>query len=249
MQALISRFFPLLLLGIAALVVGSFARALAVNPATKVIPDTTDPSTLKVTVAIDDDQNATDEKVGFTMQFATNEIAGANFIEFTHGESVSCNNTPLTFNSPNYTARVPRPGAGGFFNCIYTRNGQPYPFMHLPVRSNLMPPPLSIQNPNFDITYIPDAALPLCPMNATLSDSSMKISDDFMESRSGRFPTSTTALSGVGSLILTRTCMTNERGIQTASDTVDSHAANPLDSVDITYTSTYRLYETWEPPA
>ena len=254
MRTSFPRNFPLLLLSFVVMILSSCAGLAAADPLPiKVTPDTTDPSTLKVTVTIDDDQNTTDEKVGITMQFATDEITDPkNYIQFMHGEEVSCNGVQLMFNDPNYTARVPRPPTGEFFNCIYTRNGQSYQFMHLPARTELNPPPLlngNLQDSNFDIHYTPDAALPPCKMNVTLRDSSMTNSNDFTESRSGVYMTSITSLSGVGSLILTRTCFTHLKGIQTASDTVDPHAAIPLDSVDITYNSTYRLYETWEPPA
>jgi hypothetical protein len=252
MRTLISRFFPLLLLGLAVLFLARYAATQAADPPTQVTPDTTDPSTLKVMVTIDDDQNATDGKVGFTMQFTTNEISDPNFIEFTHGESVSCNNTPLTLNNSNYTARVTRPGTNGYFTCIYTRNGQPYQFVHLNVRSVFnayLQTNMVLSNSNFNIHYNPDSTFPLCAMHVDLSDSSTTIPNDFTERRDGIYTTPTTRLSGVGSLILTRTCMTNEKGIQTASDTVDPHAAIPFDTVNITYKSTYRLYETWEPPA
>ena len=174
-----------------------------------------------------------------------------------HGEEVSCNGVQLMFNDPNYTARVTRPDPGEFFTCVYTRNGQPYQLMHLPARTNLilplLKPPLllnmKLQNSNFDIYYHADMTLPPCQMNATLSDGSTTTSKGFTESRSGVYTTLITSLSGVGSLILMRTCFTPLKGIQTASDTVDPHAAIPLDRVDIMYTSTYRLYETWEPPA
>ncbi|HEX6479599.1 MAG TPA: hypothetical protein VF043_12200 [Ktedonobacteraceae bacterium] len=255
MRTSISRYFPLLLLGFVVLVLSSCASALAADPPPQVTPDTTDPSTLKVMVSISDDQNATDGKVGFTMQFATDEISDANFIEFIHGESVSCNDTPLTFNSPNYTARVTRPASDGYFTCYYVRNGKSYRFVHLKVRSVFnayLQTNMVLSNSNFNIHYKsdkPDPELPLCQMNVTLSDSSTTTNTAFKESRSGAFQASITSLSGVGSLILTRTCFTPLKGIQTASDTIDPHAAIPLDSVDITYISTYRLYETWEPPA
>ena len=249
MRTTFCRYYLLLLLGLVALVLSSCASVLAADPPPQVTPDTTNPSTLKVTITIDDDQNATDGKVGFTMQFATNEISDANFIQFTHGESIFCNDISLTFNSPNYTARVTRPDSNSYFICYYKWNGRRYQFVHLKVRSLLKAPLLYIPQNPFDIHYTPDATLPLCPMNVTLSDNSTTINTSFTESRSGVFQTSVTTLSGVGSLILTRTCTTNEKGIQTASDTVDPHVAIPLDMVNITYKSTYRLYETWEPPA
>ena len=259
MQKAISRYFPLLLLGLAALFLARYAATQAADPPLKVTPDTTDPSTLTVAVTIDDEQNATDEKVGITMLFATDEISDPkNYIQFMHGEEVSCNGVQLMFNDPNYTARVTRPDPGEFFTCVYTRNGQPYQLMHLPARTNLilplLKPPLllnmKLPDSNFDIYYHADETLPLCQMNVTLSDSSKTINiPPFPESRSGVYTTPITTLSGVGSLILMRTCFTPLKGIQTASDTVDPHAAIPLDSVDITYKSTYRLYETWEPPA
>lgn len=247
------RNFPLLLLGFVALVLSSCASVLAADPPPppQVTPDTTDASTLKVTVTIADDQNATDGKVGFTMQFATDEINDANFIEFIHGESVSCNDTPLIFNSPNYTARVTRPGTGGYFSCYYVRNGRSYRFVHLKVRSVLnasLQTKMDLSNADFNIHYTPDAGGD-CNVTAQVSDSSQKFSNPVNDLKKHSFSVTINSLSGVGSLIMTRTCTYKFKGIFTQSDTVDKHAAIPFDAVNITYTSTYRLYETWEPPA
>lgn len=253
MRTSFSRYYLLLLFGFVVLVLSSCAGLAAADPpavGTKVTPDTTDPSTLKVMMTIDDDENATDGKVGITMLFATNEISELNHIQFLHGEKVFCNGVQLIFNDPNYSARLFRPDKS--FTCEYLRNGRSYLIIALPARSMLSPylPP-NAQNPNFDIHYNPDRTLPLCGMQVDLNDNNRisPISHMFTESRSGIYRTPITSLSGVGSLILTRTCETHLKGIQTPSDTVDPRAATPFDKVDITYTSTYRLYETWEPPA
>ena len=203
-------------------------------------------------MTIDDDENATDGKVGISLQFATNEINNANFIAFTKGEEVFCNGVQLIFNDPNYSARVLMPDQ--FFRCEYVRNGRSYLIIALNVRSILSPhlsPNADLQNPNFDIHYNPDRTLPLCGMQVDLSDNNRisPISHTFTESRSGVYPTQITSLSGVGSLKLIRTCGTHLKGIQTSSDTVNPRAATPFDKVDIMYISTYRLFETWEPPA
>jgi hypothetical protein len=248
MQALISRFFPLLLLGIAALVVGSFARALAVNPATKVIPDTTDPSTLILALAIDDDENATDGKVGITMVISTDEIKQRNYIQLTSGEKIKCNGVQLMFNDPAYTARVF--AINNSFRCEYVRNGQTYA-IGIPERKHLSPNlehNSNLQNSQFTIDYTPDAG-GSCEVTAQFSDSSHTNSNSVNDLTKHSFTVNINSLSGVGSLIMTRICTYTFNGIFTQSDTVDKNAAIPFDTVNITYKSTFRLYETWEPPA
>ena len=86
-------------------------------------------------------------------------------------------------------------------------------------------------------------------VTAQFSDSSQKIPNPVNDLTKHSFTVSINSLSGVGSLIMTRTCTYNFKGIFTQSDTVDKNAAIPFDTVNITYTSTSRLYETWEPPA
>src|SRR5258707_15171596 len=125
MRTSFSRYSFLLLLGFVALVLSSCAGlAAAADPPPQVTPDTTDPSTLIVMMTINDDENATDGKVGISLQFATNEIKDANYIGFTKGEEVFCNGARLVFNAPAYTARVS--AVNGHFTCDYVRNGKAY---------------------------------------------------------------------------------------------------------------------------
>jgi hypothetical protein len=249
MRTSFSRYSFLLLLGFVALVLNSCAGLAAADPpqvGTKVTPDTTDPSTLILTLAIDDDENATDGKVGITMVISTDEISERNHIQFLHGEKVFCNGVQLIFNDPNYSARLLRPDQ--LFRCEYVRNGRAYSISE-PARPPLKP--VLSHDSKFVLSYTPESrGLSHCQMQVDTSDAnSANAPDKFTEGPSGSHQVNQGSLSGVGSLILTRTCGTHPKGIQTSSDTVDPHAATPFDRVDITYKSTYRLYETWEPPA
>ncbi len=247
MRTSFSRYSFLLLLGFVALVLSSCAGlAAAADPPPKVTPDTTDPSTLKVMMTIIDEENATDGKVGISLQFATNEITNVNYIQLMTGEEVFCNGVKLTFKDPVYTARVS--AENGKFTCDYIRQGRAYSISERARPS--LEPALSHDN-KFVLSYTPESSgLSHCQMQVDTSDAnSANAPDKFTEGPSGSHQVNQGSLSGVGSLILTRTCGTHPKGIQTSSDTVDPHAATPFDRVDITYKSTYRLYETWEPPA
>lgn len=241
------RNFPLLLLGFVALVLSSCASVLAADPPPppQVTPDTTDASTLKVTVTINDDQNATDGKVAISLQFATNEIRDPNFIEFTNGEEVSCNGVRLNFNSPNYTTRI---GAQNErFTCVYVRQGRTYSISEM--ERPLLKPYLdhnTDHNPLL-LHYKADSRrLGYCQMQVDTSDAhSANASDKFTEGSSGSRQVNQGSLSGVGSLILTRTCSPPITGHATPSDTVDKNAATPFGMVAITYTSIARIFVTW----
>src|SRR5258706_4317701 len=181
MRTSFSRYSFLLLLGFVALVLSSCDLAAAADPPPKVPPDSTKPSTLRVTVTIDDEQNATDGKVGITMQFATDEIKDANYIEFTKGEEVLCNGARLAFNAPAYTARVS--AVNGHFTCDYVRNGKAYS-----ISERARP----LLNPHLDhnkllLHYNPDSrSLGYCQMQVDTSDAnSANASDKFTEGPSG----------------------------------------------------------------
>jgi len=244
MRTSFSRYSFLLLLGFVALVLSSCAGLAAADPpqvGTKVTPDTTDPSTLILTLAIDDDENATDGKVGISLKFATNEIKDLNHIEFTKGEEVFCNGVKLTFKDPVYTARVS--AENGKFTCDYIRQGQSYSISE-PARPLLKP---VLAHNTFVLSYTPEyKGLSHCPMRVDTSDANTtNAPDNFTEGPSGSHQVNQGSLSGVGSLILTRTCYHPLTGHATSSDTVDKHAATPFGSVMITYTSKSRLFVTW----
>ncbi len=200
-------------------------------------------------MTIDDEQNATDGKVGITMQFATDEIKDANYIEFTKGEEVLCNGVQLAFNDPNYTARVSKANQKNF-RCEYKWNGGFYPII-FPVRKALSPRlqiNANLQTNNFVIDHTPEYDNS-CKITVDLSDSSSTISTKVTNQVSDKFTVAVNSLSGVGSLVMTRTCLTNLKGIHNSSDTGNTQAVTPFAIVSITYKSTSRLYETWEPPA
>ena len=241
MRISFSRYSLLLLLGFVALVLNSCNLPAAADPPPQVTPDTTDPSTLIVMMTINDDENATDGKVGISLQIATNEIKDANYIAFTKGEEVFCNRVRLTFNALAYTARVS--AVNGRFTCDYVRNGTAYSISE-PERPLLKP---VLAHNTFVLSYTPESrGLSYCPMRVDLADPTpTNISYTFTEGASGRYTVNPSTLSGVGSLFLTRTCSHTLTGHATSSDTVDKHAATPFGSVTITYISIWRLFVTW----
>jgi hypothetical protein len=243
MRTSFSRYSLLLLLGFIASVLSSCAGlAAAADPPPQVTPDTTDPSTLVVMMTIYDDENATDGKVGISLQFATNEIKDPNYIAFTKGEEVFCNGVRLTLNAPAYTARVS--AENGKFTCDYIRQGRAYSISERARPS--LEPALSHDN-KFVLSYTHESrGLSYCPMQVDTSDAnSANPHDKFTEGPSGSHQVNHGSLSGVGSLILTRTCPSELKGHEVSPDRGASPAATPFGDVKITYTSVWRLYVTW----
>ncbi len=242
MRTSFSRYSFLLLLGFVALVLSSCAGlAAAADPPPKVTPDTTDPSTLKVMMTIIDEENATDGKVGISLQFATNEITNVNYIQLMTGEEVFCNGVKLTFKDPVYTARVS--AENGKFTCDYIRQGKSYS-----ISETARP----LLNPRLDhnsllLHYDADSRqLGYCPMRVNTSDANTtNAPDNFTEGPSGSLQVNQGTLTGVGSLILTRICSSELTGHEASPDRGASHAATTFGDVKITYTSVWRLYVTW----
>jgi hypothetical protein len=192
-------------------------------------------------MTINDEENATDGKIGISLQFATNEIKDTNYIAFTKGEEVFCNGVRLTLNAPAYTARVA--AENGKFTCDYVRQGKSYSISE-PARSLLKP---ILAHNTFVLSYTPESrGLSDCQMQVDTSDAnSANAPDKFPEGPSGSHQVNQGSLSGVGSLILTRTCPSELKGHATSSDTIDSHAVTPFGDVMIKYVSVWRLYVTW----
>src|SRR5260370_16174504 len=58
------------------------------------------PSTLSVTMTINEDQTASDGKGSVRLQFSSIDVGSNNCVDFSHGETVTCNNDgngPLQF--------------------------------------------------------------------------------------------------------------------------------------------------------
>lgn len=90
---------------------------LSPSSAIQVSPDSTDPATLNVEVAINEDQTVSDGESEIMMQFSTIRIRNANYVQFNNGEKIICNNVSLTFADAVYSARV---GAvNGAYTCVY----------------------------------------------------------------------------------------------------------------------------------
>jgi hypothetical protein len=242
MRTSFSRYSFLLLLGFVALVLSSCNLPAAADPPPpQVTPDTTDPSTLNVMMTINDDENATDGKVGISLQFATNEIKDSNYIAFSNGEQVLCNGKTMPFNAPVYTARVA--AENGKFTCDYVRQGRAYS-ISVTERQLLKP---HLDHNTLLLHYDADSRqLGYCPMRVDTSDANTtNAPDNFTEGPSGSHQVNQGTLSGVGSLILTRTCPSELKGHEASPDKLASYAATPFNDVKITYTFVWRLYVTW----
>lgn len=156
-----------------------------------VTPDTTIPSTLRVSVMVAENQDASDGVYGssdVTVQFSTNEITTPpNTVIFTHGEEMQC-----LFNNQR-TQPIPLGGASDYrlhvrmgsipitYECdyLYTQNGTPessriFNFTNAPM---LLSPLLvrPITNPaSIEVSYIPGNPTPLaspCMVQATANES------------------------------------------------------------------------------
>ncbi len=221
-----------------------------------VTPDTTNPSTLKVTVTINEDQNASDGKSVVTLSFRTNEIQEDNSVIFTHGERVNCNGHPMALgNAVNYSVRMNIPPV---YACDYhLNNNKPALIFSVPKRSHLSPAlHVPVGNSPFIVTYNPDSVERRCALQGVASDAANNISGSSVAS-DGRTYTGVdvSSLNGAGNLMMIRTCMCppSNKNLDSGYHCPLSHGntgdnKTVFDSINITYKSTATLYVTWVPP-
>lgn len=247
MPSLLPRALMVLLLGLAGYLMiscGSLAAATPTIPSSglAVTPISTAPQTLNVTIHIDEDQNASDGKAAITMRFSTTQITEDNYVQFTHGERVSCNFVSIALgNAPTYTLRV-RPGTT--YTCYYLWNGQSFLLTAVHARTQLLPvlQPITTGS-QFVVTYNPDASGYSCPIRVVASDGTQTVpsagATPAAEYESGTYVgPNISSLNGQGTLMMTRTCHFALTGPDTA-----------FNSVDTTYTSTTTINVTWYPPS
>jgi len=212
------------------------------------LPDVTDPPTLKVAVTISEGQNDSDGKTAITIQFSTNEIRNSNFVQFDHGEKVTCNGVVLGFGDTAYSARVRvRPEDNNAYTCWYNqRNNKMIKIISVRKRTKLSPQFVQdTSGDKFMVDYSPDEThfRSPCQIQVNASDSSQAISGPPVpEDGNGVYTgPDRSALIGEGTVVMTRTCKFELKG--SSKDT-----ATPFNSVTATYTSTATSVVVWFGP-
>lgn len=251
MRSVISRLSILPLLVLAGLIASScLAVASPVSATTpsqdppaagiQVSPDTTDPPTLDVIVSIDQGQNDSDGLTAITIQFSTNEIHNKNFVHFDRGEKVKCNNVLLGFGDTAYSARVL--ASNNIYTCTYQRGKKTFIIISVQARTPLSP----LLTPDtrgkaFIVRYHPDKTQfrSHCQVKLTASDDTQTISGRSLPERGNGVYTGPdrSALTGQGTLVMTRVCKFNLKG-----------AATAFEKVSATYTSTAMSQVVWFGP-
>lgn len=240
MRSIRFRFSILLILVLVPIVLNACTSGGSDPSVGLVTPDTTFPSTLKVTVNIDEDQDASDVKSEITLSFSTNEIAEGNNVIFTDGESVDCNGITVHLsNAVSYSVRIPVPR---IYSCNYIWHGRSFPIIAVHKRSHLSPVlHTPVSNP-FMVSYHPDSIQLSCPMQVVAKDAVNNIpgptvqSDGYTYTGTG---TNVSTLSGTGNILMTRTC----HWFLSDGNLGDNHA--DFDTVDITYQSTASYEVSW----
>ncbi len=205
-------------------------------------PDVTDPPTLKVIVTISEGQNDSDGLTAITIQFSTNEISNLNYVKFGPGEKVICNGMLLEFGDTAYSARVS--ARDNAYTCTYQHGNKPFPIISVQARTKLAPAFVpDTSGDKFVVHYSPDKTQfrSPCHIQVEASDNTQPISGPFVpEDGNGVYTgPDRSALSGEGTLVMTRTCSFKlKKG--TAADT-----ATAFEKVTATYTSTATSVVVW----
>jgi len=206
----------------------------------QVSPDTTDPPKLDVIVSIDQGQNDSDGLTAITIQFSTNVIHNKNFVHFDHGEKVKCNNVLLGFGDTAYSARVS--AAHNIYTCTYQRGKKTFIIISVQAITPLSP----LLTPDsggktFIVRYHPDKSQfrSHCQVQVTASDDTQTISSRSLPENGNGVYTGPdrSALTGQGTLSMTRVCRFTLKGVATA-----------FSKVTATYTSTATSEVVWFGP-
>lgn len=244
MRSRLYKYLFLLFLGVTSLVLNACILDPFGDPPGAVTPDTTIPSTLQVTVNINEDQNASDAKSKVTLQFKTNEIKEDNYVIFTHGERVNCNGIMIALgDSPIYWVRINIPPV---YTCSYLWNGVYYRIFSEPSRDKLKPELITPvgDNPSYEVRYHPDEPDRRCPIQVVASDSLQNINGlPVPDNQNIYVGPDVRSLRGTGSLVMTRTCVPRLN----VNNPDDNHRV--FNRVSLTYTSTATLSVTWFPPS
>jgi hypothetical protein len=219
--------------------------AAADPPPIGVTPIDTSAHSLKVTINIDEDQDATDHKSNISFQFSTTLVKESNYVIFDAGQNVTCNGVLLTLtNAPNYTLKVlqqeqAEPKAQPRYVCVYIGNtpnmGQlpAVQMFDIPARSMLSPQQPDVSGQGYKISYTADSSALACQITADAVDASHTVihGPPSTSSLGTYVGPATSSLKGQGEIILKRTCSWTITG--------------PFKSLSLTYQSTTSVEVTW----
>ncbi len=214
------------------------------------------PATLSVMMTINEDQTASDGKSKVTLLFSSIDVGSNNCVDFSHGETVTCNNDgtgPLQFDT-NKSAYVTRVGPTGDYTCMYQQNSRSAPVLITMPRGTLLRPQFLPSNQSrLTVTYDPnsDPRLGNCPVEIDATGSqiigSQTISSASNLPDNGQYTIpNISGLSGQGTIVITRTCTSSA---QHPNPCVCPPRPTPTQFafVKVTYKSTATLDMSWNP--
>ncbi len=213
------------------------------------------PATLSVTMTINEDQTASDGKGSVRLQFSSIDVGSNNCVDFSHGETVTCNNDgsgPLQFDT-NKSAYATRVGPVGDYTCMYQQNSRSAPVLISMLRGTLLRPQFLPSNQSgLTVTYDPnsDPRLGKCPVeidaNVTQTFGTQTISSAPNLSDNGQYTIpGISGLSGQGTIVITRTCTSIAQHPQQFPCVCQTPTQFKL--VNVIYKSTATLAMTWNP--
>lgn len=221
------------------------------------------PATLSVMMTIDEDQTASDGRSKVTLLFSSVDVGSNNCVDFSHGETITCNNDgtgPLQFDT-NKSAYVTRVGPAGDYTCMYQQNSRSAPVLITTMPERTPMPRGTLLRPQFlpgnqsglTVTYDPnsDPRLRNCPVEIDANGSQL-IGTQTIPSASnlpdnGQYTIpSISGLSGQGTIVITRTCTSSTQNPNTC---VCPPRPTPTQFafVKVTYKSTATLDMSWNP--
>jgi len=148
---------------------------------------------------------------------------------------VKCNNVLLGFGDTAYTARVP--AVDNAYTCTYQRGNKTFQIISIRERTKLSPEFVQDNSGNkFIVHYSPDKNPYRCPVQVEASDGTQAISGpSVLEDGNGMYTgPDRSALTGDGTLVMTRVCSFKLTG-----------AATAFEKVTATYTSTTTSEVVW----
>jgi hypothetical protein len=207
--------------------------------------DTSAPK-LIATVTIDDNQNASDGKVTITLRFRTTTVEDDNYVKFTHGETVTCNEAPpmKLGDSLTYSVHVL---VKKRYECSYVGFNQTtlpsVKIVDILARTRLTPElVVPVESKHFMVHYTSDTPEKACPVevDASQDNGPQPIKGPrVLEDGSGIYiGGDVSSLNGPGTLVMTRTC----------SFKLTKANKTDFSTVNATYTSSANLAVLWIAP-
>jgi hypothetical protein len=219
----------------------AFARAPSADPVNSdpnhIAPVDSSPDKLDATLAIVDDQDASDRKVQLGVYFQTEVLWNKpNTVVFGGGETIWCNDIQLAYTSTNdhpdlYAANLPINDA---YTCIYNSHGtaesttipaEPSLNLHMATSGN-----------SFTVTYAPGTT-GVCHVRVTPEQSFPGIPSAWVSDTGSYTGTGVNALSGRGDLLVERSCALRKKD--------GFYRDSQFKDIVITYDSFASLQVTW----